>query len=253
MTAGRSPNAVLIQKVFRVKISPLRWTLPFIAFFAGYWLCSLLMHRRQVMVPSLVGKSLDQALELASNNSLSVRLSAHKIRSDIPAGLVLDQIPQAGIPVNIPHLIGLTVSRRPTVPHMPLLIGKKEAELKQWAVENGYTLDAISVKSNYPAPLCCAHVPQAGMVPEATRLKVYYAAPVTTQIIMPSFIGRTVAEVSIACSGHDLVINSFHREAQVPDHHVCADCMVIDQLPAAGTVVPLRNLKNIHVQVVLAP
>src|SRR5204863_9920924 len=51
---------------------------------------------REVVVPSVVGKTEDQAAEILAGNSLHLKVSSKRFSSEIPEGHVLEQIPPRG-------------------------------------------------------------------------------------------------------------------------------------------------------------
>ena len=206
------------------------------------------MYKRQVAAPALVGKSIAQALSAASNCGLTLRCSAVQIRADSIPGIVIDQTPQAGVCVNVPQVISVTVSERPVVPQVPNLIGKKESELKLWAIDSAAQLEIIPIKSMYPAEHCCAQFPAAGSHVAGARVKSYMAVAATSHLVMPDLMGKPVQEVRDACGVNGFSLTLFHQDTALGDDHVCGSCVVLDQRPAAGTVVSKNFLRSVHVQ-----
>lgn len=229
-------------------LTPFRYIVPFIAFFGGYWACSLIIYKRQAQVPELVGKPVEQALAVAREQLLSVHLTGVTVRADLPAGIVLDQLPRAGSTVNIPQSIGVTISQAEQLPRTPDLVGKKEATLKQWSQEHTYQLDEIMVKSRYPAGHCCAQYPAPGSQMEGNHLQAFCTQPMTSHFIIPDFKGKTVQSVRALCAEQGIMLSLYHNDPSLVGEHQCTDCVILEQLPAAGTVVARSHLKTVHFQ-----
>src|SRR5688572_4533549 len=51
---------------------------------------------REVTVPSLAGKTEDEARQVLQDNGLLLRISSRQFSSDVPEGQILDQIPPSG-------------------------------------------------------------------------------------------------------------------------------------------------------------
>lgn len=76
---------------------------------------------REVVVPSVVGKTEDQAAETLAGNGLHLKVSSKRFSSEIPEGHVLEQIPPSGTHLKLNRSVKVLLSlggRRFAVPNL---------------------------------------------------------------------------------------------------------------------------------------
>lgn len=223
------------------------WTIPFLSFLGGYYVMSTLYTNKTIPTPSVVGMQLNQAVRLLSDQQLNVRILAEKEDADLPAGTIISQNPPAKSLIKPNQSIFLVVSTTPQPTHVPRLIGCTEAEIEQIAQKQNIRYKIYPLECKYPANTCCAQWPAPGSILDTHPLILYMAQNKHKPILMPDLRGHSVPAVADFLTNHDMVPELMHHPS-VPDGHICSSaCIVTDQRPIAGSLVPRENAKQLHI------
>lgn len=124
----------------------------------------LALKTREVAVPSLAGRTVNEARTLLADNGLNLRLEEGvRVDPKIPAGQVLEQDPAAGIRTRRERTVKVWVSAGPRATVVPSLIGESERAAQLRLQQEGLQLVAASeVRSaDYPAGTVVAQLPPA--------------------------------------------------------------------------------------------
>lgn len=114
-------------------------------------------------VPSLVGKTLSEATQKASDYGYSLRVEDYVISSDVPFGQILTQNPEAGKTTSFSGDIVVTVSSGSELPTMPELIGKTLEEAKGELNNEGLSIGHITYQiSDIAIGYICNQSPAPG-------------------------------------------------------------------------------------------
>ena len=141
------------------------------------------------VVPSLVGKKLQDAQNRAEDFGFTVDIEEYESSSD-PAGTVLTQSPDAGKHAKPGSSITIKVSAGPEVPVVPDLIGLTYEEAIS-AIENaGFILGTVSYQVSDTAIgyVCSQSIPAGMESTEGTEISISISATATSTFIMPSVI-----------------------------------------------------------------
>jgi beta-lactam-binding protein with PASTA domain len=101
------------------------WVIPFLSFLSGYLIMSFIYQPKTAKTPSLIGKSVQQALNLAATQGLSLRLIAEKEETDIPAGTIISQNPLPNTHIKAHQAIACIVSKKTEQKILILLASQK--------------------------------------------------------------------------------------------------------------------------------
>lgn len=224
----------MIKKALRA-IAWYLWLIPFIAFLGGYWICYLWVQKTEIIVPNIIGKSAHQAIVLLSEKRLSMRVRAQREDTTLPAGVVLDQFPKADQLMRVNQNVYVTLSQKPTSQALPDFCGATPQNIQAACLKQGIDLSAYSIPSYQTAGKCFAQYPQAGERVQQKKVLVLIATPQDDACLVPQLKGLPVAQVKRSLEQENLVIEIFHEQTDVD--HVCKDCVIVSQRPAAGTVV----------------
>lgn len=130
---------------------------------------------REVQVPNLVGRPLDDATTLVSGLELAPRVDELR-RPDmqVPEGHVLGQDPPAGISVRRQRSVRLWVSSGPVVSVAPSLLGESERAAMIRLTQDGLTAPVIAEirSADYPSDVVVAQEPAPGTRTGDVRLLV---------------------------------------------------------------------------------
>lgn len=222
------------------------WAIPFVSFLVGYIVTYSFMHKGSVPTPSIIGKPVQEALEMLSQDYLSMRILRVQEDPLLPTGIIIDQLPRPGQKIRINQNVFITVTKSPTAQQVPNLIGQKYKAIQEIATKQGFDIRPISIQSPQPAHTCIAQSPQAGTVLGNKKLFIYLSAGNQSIKIMPSLTGSPVPEVAAFLKKEGIYNEIFHS-GLIDEHHECTQCHVVDQRPVAGSFIDTS--KPLHVQI----
>lgn len=239
----------MIKKFLYASISRYFWLVPFCAFLVGYFACYLYLAKTEVIVPSIMGKSLYDGLVLLSAKRLSMRIQAEREDQMFPAGTILDQFPKPDRFIRVNQTVYIVVSKLPAPKKIPNMIGMTEAALKKTSKEQGLDAACFFVPSSSEAGRCFAHYPCYGDVNDSDKIIAFFPFSDSEQLfLMPNIIGYSLEQVKNAFEKEKVVLEVFHNKSGDDSVHNCSRCIVGKQYPLAGTVVK-RAEQQVVVQV----
>jgi beta-lactam-binding protein with PASTA domain len=201
------------------------------------------IHGREVAVPNLVGMTRAAAETSANSSGLILDVENKFFSSDIAEGKILSQLPTPGIHVRRGWRIRAAQSLGPQRTEIPNVIGQSvraaEINVRRRGLEvgsvatgllPGATADQILVQ-NPPA--------NAGLV-ESPKISVLVAAAEPEkQFVMPSFIGKHLADASAQLEDAGFTLGKVTDSAAAPGATSNipmsqASSIIVKQTPAAG-------------------
>lgn len=187
---------------------------------------------RQVTVPNLVGKSVNDATSMASGLDLQLRVDEQR-RPDpkVAAGLILGQDPVPGSAARRQRSIRVWVSSGPHIARAPNLLGETQRSAEIRVAQEGLVIGAVSeIRSAMYAPdVVVAQDPPADTQTSEIRLLVNRGEDRATYV-MPDLIGLNgdrAAEV-MRIRGFRVSITSQFAASAIPPG------VVVRQQPAGG-------------------
>lgn len=215
------------------------WLGPFLAFLAGYQFLNYFYTVDKIPTPNLVGKKLTDAIKISSQQHLNLRILSEQVDQDLPENTILSQKPNHQY-IRPNQAIFVVISKKPQPEVIPNLGGCNEAELHAIFTKNKLKAKSYSVPSVLPKGLCICQSPTPNQPLEAHKLIIYLSSGSPKWIIMPNFINHDISEVKEFLEQHNLKINLKQSSAPhfLPNH-------VIDQQPAAGTILNIDKLVQI--------
>jgi hypothetical protein len=146
---------------------------------------------REVQVPNLVGRSINDASQILGQLGLSVKVDDNR-RSDpkIPAGRIMQQDPPAGVQARRQRTVRVWVSSGARVTMVPALIGQTERTARIRAEQDGLAIGSISEfrSPDYAADAIVAQEPAASTRGDSVSLLVNRGEQATSYV-MPDLIG----------------------------------------------------------------
>ena len=104
------------------------------------------LRTREVVVPSLAGKTVNDATVLLAESGLKLRLEEGlRVDPKVPAGQILSQEPQAGISTRRERSVKVWVSSGPRSTIVPALLGESERTGQMRLQQEGLELSATAV------------------------------------------------------------------------------------------------------------
>jgi beta-lactam-binding protein with PASTA domain len=187
---------------------------------------------RQVTVPNLVGRSINDATTLASALELQLRIDETK-RPDpkVPAGFVLGQDPVAGSSARRQRSVRVWVSAGAHIARAPNLLGETQRSAEIRVAQEGLMIGTVSeIRSAlYPPDIIVAQDPPASTQTAEVRLLVNRGEDRATYV-MPDLIGLNgdrAADV-MRIRGFRVSITAQSAASAIPPG------VVVRQTPAGG-------------------
>ena len=233
------------------------WTIPFLGFFFGYCGLSLGWQKKEIVVPNIRGNKLQDASRILASKSLSLRLLREQEDSDLPEGIILQQVPLPKKFVRPNQTIFVTVSKQPPIIVSPMFIGDKYGDIVFIAKKNGIKLQLVWIKSIFPFETCIAQYPAPGCSLVKNKMILYLSGEDKNLFIVPNFKGAKLEEVESSLREHELkweVISfnkklNLNKKSKTLTLNVSSDLKIVDQKPMPGSIIDISNLFQFQLQV----
>lgn len=175
-----------------------------ILFFAGYYSFNTIMfafvrEKSEVLVPDLQGKNLVECLEMLSQSKLALMKEGSEFNQDVPAGIVIRQIPPAGMNVKEGKIIRITISQGGEIVYVPDLEGQTIRSATISLRSLGLVLGELTKKSSakYEEGIVLSQDPKAGATIEkdsSVNVLVSNGMPQDGTILMPDWCGKSAEQ-----------------------------------------------------------
>ena len=146
---------------------------------------------RDVQVPSLVGRTVNEATAALADRDLALRVEENKRPDDkIEVGKVMQQEPEAGITSRRQRTVRVWISSGPRRTIVPPLVGQNERAAQSSLQQQGVVVSSVSEfrSSDYPADVIVAQDPAAtSRAPEVSIL--LNRGELSATYVMPDVIG----------------------------------------------------------------
>lgn len=160
---------------------------------------AFVQEKADVLVPDLQGRTLIESLEILSQSKLALIKEGSEFSQDLPAGVVIRQIPPAGMNVKEGKVVRITVSRGGESVYVPDLVGQTIRSTNISLRSAGLILGELSKKASvkYEEGIVMSQDPLAGTTVEKdTAVNVVVSnGPMTDgTVLMVDWIGKDAAE-----------------------------------------------------------
>lgn len=210
------------------------------AVLANYVVMPLIVRRGDLVAASkYTDRSLVEALRMADEDGLAIRVDVERPDPGVPAGYIIEQSPAPGVAMKRGRTVAVVVSAgqdRRAVPRLTGLTGRQaqlEAEQAGFAVADVVEAHTDAVERGRVV----ATDPTAGAVlPAGSSIRILVSLgrrPRT--MMMPSLIGRLPEEARLIAEGLGLVVRSVQYESGRRSR-VLRDVVVV-QDPVPGSMV----------------
>jgi len=146
---------------------------------------------RDVQVPSLVGRSVNEETAALADRDLALRVEENKRPDDkIEVGKVMQQEPDAGVTSRRQRTVRVWISSGPRRTIVPPLVGQNERAAQSSLQQQGVVVSSVSEfrSSDYPADVIVAQDPAAtSRAPEVSIL--LNRGELSATYVMPDVIG----------------------------------------------------------------
>jgi beta-lactam-binding protein with PASTA domain len=190
------------------------------------------MKTREVEVPQLSGKSVNEASVLLIDAGLRLKVEeGRRVDPKVPAGQILAQDPAAGLRTRRERSVKVWVSAGPRSSIVPALVGESDRTAQMRVQQDGFIVSSLSEirSAEYPAGTVVAQTPPAKSQSERVALLVNRGERGATYV-MPDLIGVNgdrAADV-LRARGFRVAVVGDHPYPGVPAG------VVLRQAPQAG-------------------
>lgn len=227
------------------KISYVSWVVPFVLFMVGYAFAYFCMQKKSVMVPSIMGLTVQEAAGVLARHNMAMRLREEKEDEQFPEGTILQQVPAAYQRVRPQQQIFVTVAKAPQKILAPYFLHKDSMAVERSAAQVKITTKQIQLKSRYPKNLCFAQSVTPGQPLERLKMIAYISAGDDELVIMPNVVGLPLDQVQDFFKRSGVQVQAVGLDDQIQSRD---KAVVVEQNPMAGTIIDLTKLKQVHLQ-----
>ena len=169
------------------------------------WTMSAVIHKRkEVMVPSISGKSVVEALDILSRYNLGVKKAAQEHHPDLPPGTVTRQDPPGGMIVREGKIVKVTISQGSELVFVPDIVGETMRRAELIVRKSNLTVGSVTelYSLRYEKDRVVTQKPEPNTIVNKNtemELVVSLGEPVDGTILMPNFVGESVHDAKIWC------------------------------------------------------
>jgi beta-lactam-binding protein with PASTA domain len=223
------------------------WILPFCSFLLGYYFLPLFFPHTPIQTPSLIGKSLYQALSIISPINLNIRILGEKEDYDLPDGTILYQAPHIGEKIKQNQAIFVVISKKPLHILAPSLLYKHVSVIEKETTEQNIPIKLWYVPSIRPSATCIAQFP-CPQNPLKTDQSViaYIAQNIEKPIICPDFRGKTIGIVKEFLEKYDIELDII--QSLFSNNSYDNNAIIINQRPIAGSLILITESQKPRIQ-----
>jgi beta-lactam-binding protein with PASTA domain len=230
------------------KLKQFLWILPFFCFLGSYFLFHCLLTTTALTTPSLIGKQLQEAIQILSDHNLNARILSQKEDNDLTQGTIINQMPAPHRKIRPHQSVFFVISKKSPQKMTPDFQQKNKQNIEKIASDEAISLKILYLPSNYPINTCIGQIPNPHQPLVDHRMTVYLSGGSATKpVILPSFKNRTMAEVSPFLTENTIKFITIHAKPIEPNH-MC-NCTVTDQKPLAGSLIDLKKPLTVQLYV----
>lgn len=187
---------------------------------------------REVTVPPLTGKTVNEASALLADFGLSLKVEeGRRLDANVPAGHVVEQEPEAGLSTRRERSVKVWISAGPRSTIVPPLVGETERMAQMRVQQEGFALRALAEirSAEYPEGTVVAQNPPAKSTSTDVAMLVNRGERGATYV-MPDLIGVNGDRAAdlLRARGFRVAVVSDHPYPGVPAG------VVLRQNPQAG-------------------
>ena len=218
----------------------------FVGMFFGIRYVVSAENQSKVIVPTLIGKTLEEAQIKAQNYGLELAIVEYEVNDEYPYGCIISQDPAAGQRTREDSIINVNISAGSNIPTVPSLIGKTHNEALQLIKDSGYVPGNVSYQmSDTAIGYVCSQSPIPGTeLPDGNPIDFSISANISLTFEMPNVTLSSLEDsIQLIDSLGDVKILICYQEMEEGDIYG----NVVLQKPAAGSIVQSESLVTLYV------
>jgi beta-lactam-binding protein with PASTA domain len=211
------------------------------------------IHGREVRVPSLAGLTAAEAEHVANVSGLVLSVENRFYTSQAPRGRIVSQVPAADTRVRRGWKILVAESLGPQRAAIPNLIGQSEhaagINVSRHGLEIG-SVASLGLPGSPPETVIAQSPPPNTNDAVSPRISLMFSARDNAQrYVMPSFVGKTLAEATEALEEAGFIVGKVWPAAAPADdaNSISVPGVIVRQYPPAGQKVAAGAAINFEV------
>jgi len=207
-----------------------------LAFVADVLIMPWYVDSKEIVVPNLIGKHQDEAVNLLEDNSLNPIVSGPRYSDEFPIDHVIYQKPEVGSIVKENRRVYIVISGGNPLTKMPYLIDKTLRDAKVTVERLGFVLnEIIEVKSEVPANTVIEQYPNEGTnLQKGTKINLTVSVgPSVGMVRVPDLIGLSYKEAELTLRDNSLNVGKINYQ----DSHNMLPNTIIAQYPAKNKLI----------------
>ncbi len=205
-----------------------------VGFIMNRWLLPFFIHSGgSVSVPNIVGMKIENATNMLNNANLDIEKISEQYSEIIPKGVVMNQVPKAGLFVKEGRNVYLTVSKGKETVKMPFLIGQSVWTARRTLQTAGLVVGDISYSASdmYGKDTVIVQSINANQdVVYGQNITLVVSRGSDQQVYMPNLVGLSYHEAQALANESGLFI----AEVDTVEHETFISGTVTNQYPKSG-------------------
>lgn len=207
----------------------------------------LTRHGREFPLPQVVGKSESEAQEILMRQELSLQVAGREFSANRPEGVILSQLPEAGMPVKAGRSVKVVISAGVRVSEVPDLVGLPLQEAMLTLQKSGFAVGAVyyTRADTLPPDVVVETIPTRG-TPLPLNSRVSLAVSQTGEggsFSMPQLIGMPLERARAILDSLNLGIFEITRVKDT----LYLPQTVLDQIPTRNAPIMKGDLVRLTV------
>ena len=222
--------------------------LPFICFFAGYYLTSHFFFNTKLVVPHLTGKQLSECAPSLAQQRLSIRFLSEREDANLPEGTIVEQIPAPGQNIRPQQQILLITTKKPETLKTPNFLKLNKNTIQEISEKIGITPKYITLATSHNKEYCLAQTPRQDEPNPEKKVTLILNQIKQDYVIMPDLLESSVEEIQTILKKYNIKLDVFYLGQKVTISS-CLEYQCINQSPIAGTLLNLKNPPIIQIEI----
>jgi beta-lactam-binding protein with PASTA domain len=212
------------------------------------------IHGREVRVPSLSGLATAEAERIANADGLVLSVESRFYVAEVPQGRIVSQVPAPETRVRRGWKILVAESLGPQRAAIPNLIGQSEHAADINISRHGLEIGSVStlrLPGTPPQTVVAQSPPPEGKDATSPKVSLVFSATDNAQrYVMPSFVGKTLAEATDALEEAGFTVGMVWSAAAPSGDETPAGVpgIIVRQYPLAGQKVAAGAAINFEIQ-----
>lgn len=213
---------------------------------------SLVHNKKEVVVPSIVGKNIYDALDKLSRDGFGLQKEAEEKSQNFKAGIVLRQKPAVGMKVREGRIIRVTISQGREIICVPNIVGQTVRSADITLRYSSLIIGEVSRKFSLVTEkdIIISQDIVAGSKTDKTSLVnivVSDGFPPENIILMPDFMNKTLKEAKMWALHYGINLNIINEEISANNLALSSKNIIIKQFPKYDT--DITSAKNIDLYI----